>query len=82
MKIVLGTFREHIAYMSKELITELRRVNLLVYIIRDEIPDNLLSSLETKGIRSATDGPVVPKGKPRYVKGRISTLHPNTLARY
>jgi hypothetical protein len=82
MKIVMGTFRQHIVYMGKELITVLRRVNLLVYVIRDEIPGNLLSSLETKGIRSATDGLVVPKGKPKYVKGRISTLHPNTVARY
>jgi hypothetical protein len=32
--------------------------------MREEIPDNLLSSIDTKGIKSATDGLVVPSGSP------------------
>jgi hypothetical protein len=47
----------------------------------DEILDSFLSSLETNGIKSATEGLVVPRGSPRYVKGRLSTLHPNMFAR-
>jgi hypothetical protein len=41
------------------------KVSLPVYVIRDEIPDNLLSNLDTKGIKSSTDGLVVPSGIPR-----------------
>jgi hypothetical protein len=66
---------EHIVYMGKELITEFSRVSLPVYVIRDHIPDNLLSSLDTRGMRSDTNGLVVPRGRPRYVNGRDSTLH-------
>jgi hypothetical protein len=49
--------------------------------MREDIPDSLLSSLETNGIRSATLGLVVPNGRPRYVNARLSTLHPKSLAR-
>jgi hypothetical protein len=60
--MVMGTFKEHMAYIGRELMTELHRVNLPVYDIREEMPDNFLSSLDTSGIRSATDGLVVPRG--------------------
>jgi hypothetical protein len=53
------------AYIGSELMTEFSRVNLPVYDMRDEMPDNFLSSLETIGIRSVTDGLVVPRGRPR-----------------
>jgi hypothetical protein len=52
------------AYIGSELVTEFSRVNLPVYDIREEMPDNFLSSLDTSGIRSATDGLVVPRGSP------------------
>jgi hypothetical protein len=81
MKIVIGTFSEHMANIGSELITELSKVSLLVYDMRDEMPDSFLSSLDTSGIKSATEGLVVPKGKPRYVNGRLSTLHPKMFAR-
>jgi hypothetical protein len=81
MKIVIGTFKEHMANMGSELITEFSIVNLPVYDISEEIPDSFLSSLETSGMKSATDGLVVPRGSPRYVKGRLSTLQPNVFAR-
>jgi hypothetical protein len=51
-----------------------------VYDIRDEIPDSFLSILDTISIRSDTDGLVVPRGKPKYAKGRLSTLHPKIFA--
>jgi hypothetical protein len=58
------------------LIIELSNVNLPVYVIKEEIPENLLSSLELRGIRSHTTGLAVPCGRPRYVNGRLSNLHP------
>jgi hypothetical protein len=74
MKIVMGTFREHMANIGSELITELSNVSLPVYDMSDEMLDSFLSSLDTNGIKSATEGLVVPRGNPRYVKGRLSTL--------
>jgi hypothetical protein len=65
MKIVIGTLIEHIAYIGRELMTELSRVSFPVYDIKDEIPYNLLSNLLTIGISSATDGLVVSRGSPR-----------------
>jgi hypothetical protein len=42
---------------------------------------NVFSSiLDTIGIRSDTEGLVVPKGKTKYAKGRLSTLHPKIFA--
>jgi hypothetical protein len=43
----------------------LSNVSLHVYDSKEEIPDNLLSNLETKGIRSSTEGLVVPRGRPK-----------------
>jgi hypothetical protein len=51
-----------------------------VYDISDEIPESFLSILDTIGIRSDTEGLVVPNGKPKYAKGRLSTLHPKIFA--
>jgi hypothetical protein len=53
------------AYMGNELMTEFSSVNLPVYDIREDMPDNPLSSLETIGIKSAIDGLVVPRGRPK-----------------
>jgi hypothetical protein len=64
-KIVIETFREHIAYMSRELITELSSVNLYVYDISEDIPESLLSNLDTRGISLATEGLVFPRDSPR-----------------
>jgi hypothetical protein len=69
------------AYIGIAFKMVLSRVNLPVYESIEEIPDNLLSNLETKGIRSSTDGLVVPKGRPKYVKVRLSTLQQNDVAR-
>jgi hypothetical protein len=63
--MVIGIFREHMAYMGNELMIEFNKVSLPVYDIREDMPDNLLSSLETIGIKSATDGQVVPRGRPK-----------------
>jgi hypothetical protein len=78
--MVIGTLSEHMANIGRELITEFNRVSLPVYVIREEMPDSLLSNLETNGIRSLTDGLVVPRGSPKYVKGKLSTLHPKDCA--
>jgi hypothetical protein len=78
--MVIGTLKEHIANIGNDCITEFNRVSLPVYDIRDDIPDNFLSILETVGMRSATDGLVVPNGNPRYANGSVSTLHPKMLA--
>jgi hypothetical protein len=56
----------------------LSKVNLPVYESIEEIPDNLLSNLETRG--SSTDGLVVPRGRLKYVNGRHSTLQPKDVA--
>jgi hypothetical protein len=61
MKIVMGIFREHMANIGSELITELSKVILPVYDMSDEMPDSFLSSLDTNGIKSATEGLVVPQ---------------------
>jgi hypothetical protein len=63
--MVIGTLREHMANIGRELITEFSKVSLPVYVIRDEMPESLLSNLETKGIKSLTDGLVVPRGSPK-----------------
>jgi hypothetical protein len=68
------------ANIGSELITEFSKVSRPVYDVRDEMPDSFLSSLDTRGIKSATEGLVVPSGKPRHVNGRLSTLHPKMLA--
>jgi hypothetical protein len=52
---VIGTLNEHIAYMDIEF-TKFNRVSLLVYDISGDIPYNLLSSLDTSGIRYDTKG--------------------------
>jgi hypothetical protein len=39
-----------------------------------------LSTLCARYIRSSIFGLVVPIGSPRYVKGKLSVLHPKTLA--
>jgi hypothetical protein len=67
MNIVIGTFSKHMENIGSELITKLSKVSLPVYDMRDEIPDSFLSSLDTNGIKSATEGLVVPRGKPRYI---------------
>ena len=54
----------HMAYIGSEVITEFNRVSLPVYESIDEIPSSLLSNLLTIGIRSSTDGLVVPRGVP------------------
>ena len=68
------------AYMGSDAKTELSKVSLPVYDRRDEIRVNFLSNLVTTGIRSSTDGLVVPKGSPRYVNGNPSVLQPNSEA--
>jgi hypothetical protein len=42
---------------------------------------SLLSHLETRGRNSSTFGFERPRGKPRYVKGRIPIEHPKVWAR-
>jgi hypothetical protein len=53
---------------------------LPVYDIKDEILGSFLSILDTTDIRSDNEGLVVLKGKPKYAKGRLSTLHPKIFA--
>lgn len=45
------------------------------------IPHILFSTLESKGVKSVIVGLLVPKGRPRYGKGIVPTLHPTILAR-
>jgi hypothetical protein len=58
--------------MGWEFIREFSNVNLPVYVIREEIPESFLSSLDIGGINSATDGLVVPKVVPNRWKADIS----------
>jgi hypothetical protein len=61
----MGIFRQHIAKIGIALRIVFSKVSLPVYVMRDEIPDNLLLSLDTNGFKSSTDGLVVPSGSPR-----------------
>jgi hypothetical protein len=78
--MVIGIFRQHIANIGIPLSVVFSGVNLLVYVMMDEIPESLLSNLETSGIKSSTEGLVVPRGSPRYVNGKLSREHPNIAA--
>ena len=55
----------HIAYTASDVRTELTRVNLEPYGSRHVVVESLLSIEMTSGIKSATDGHVVPRGNPR-----------------
>jgi hypothetical protein len=46
----------------------------------DAIPDSLLSSLDTIGIKAITFGLVDPMGSPKYVKGIASFLQSKIFA--
>jgi hypothetical protein len=78
--MVIGIFRQHIANIGIPLSVVFSGVNLLVYVMMDEILESLLSNLETRGIKSSTEGLVVPRGSPRYVNGKLSREHPNIAA--
>jgi hypothetical protein len=82
LNIVIGILRVHMANMGIAFKVVLSNVNLPIYDSIDEIPDSVLSNLDTGGIRSSTEGLVVPKGRPKYVTGRLSTLQPKYVARF
>jgi hypothetical protein len=64
--MVIGTLKEHMAYIDIELNNEFSSVSLPVYDISDDVRDNILpNNLETSGVRSGTEGLVVPNDKPR-----------------
>ena len=50
--------------------TDFRCCSLLPWFKKQDVADNLLSILSTRGERSLIDGLVVPIGRPSYVKGR------------
>lgn len=55
-------------------------MSLPTYVIIEEMPDSLTSNLDTMGMRSSTEGLMVPIGSPRYVKGMDSFLQTKTVA--
>ena len=69
----------HSAKIMSEVITELSRVSFPPYDIMLRVAVSLLSMEQTRGMRSRTDGRVVPSGSPKYVKGIFPTVHPKIL---
>jgi hypothetical protein len=53
---MIGIFRQLIANIGIAMSVVFSRVNLPVYVMMDEIPDSLLSSLETRGMKSSIEG--------------------------
>ena len=62
--------------MGIEVSTDVSNWNLDPWLSMAELTDSLLSTLSTRGMKSMILGFVVPSGKPRYVKGNCSSLHP------
>ena len=56
---------QHIANMGNADTMAFRCVSLPEYVIMEAMPDSLVSSLDTMGIKSATLGLVDPIGSPR-----------------
>uniref|UniRef100_A0A0A8ZZJ4 Uncharacterized protein n=1 Tax=Arundo donax TaxID=35708 RepID=A0A0A8ZZJ4_ARUDO len=66
---LMGSLIEHMAYVGMEEMTELTSCNLPVYVKNMDDADRLLSILPMISVRSCTFSLVVPRGRPRYVKG-------------
>jgi hypothetical protein len=47
-----------------------------------ELADILLSILQIRGAKSLTKGLVVPRGRPKYVKGIAPREHPKTPVKW
>lgn len=67
--------------IGSDVISEFIRDSLPVYDIRDMAEVMFLFALHTRGVISCTDGLVVPRGSPKYVKGMVATLQPKRAAR-
>jgi hypothetical protein len=65
-----GSSKEHKKKVDMDDRAESTSCNLAPWDKKLDIEVNLLSNLVTIGARSFIFGFVVPKGKPRYVKGR------------
>lgn len=61
--------------------TELTICSLPACERKREVLTSLLSHLLTKGRKSSTFGLVVPRGSPKYVKGRFPVEQPKVAAR-
>lgn len=66
--------------MVRDVITEFTSDSLASYGIIDRVAVIFLSTLHTKGIRSCTEGLVIPNGRPKYVKGMEPIVHPKMSA--
>jgi hypothetical protein len=60
--------------------TEFVIYNLLAWERKREVLTSLLWHLEMRGKKSSTFGLEVPRGRPRYVKGRLPVPHPKVEA--
>jgi hypothetical protein len=77
----IGNFREHIAYVTVGVITELIISKRLEYDRKLEQALRHLSTLSINGVRFCIRGLVVPMGKPRYVKVMVVIWQPKAPAR-
>jgi hypothetical protein len=62
---VLGNLIVHMKYVGKEDRTEFTNWSLPEYDRNVELANILLSTLQTRGAKSLTNGLVVPSGKPK-----------------
>lgn len=62
------------------MITEFTKVSLDPRSSNEAAEESLRSTDATSGMRSVTDGLVVPMGKPRYVNGKVPIAQPKTSA--
>ena len=67
--------------MIRDVINEFTRESFPAYDIKDIAAMIFLSALQINGVRSCTEGQVVPKGSPRYVNGMEPTEQPKRSAR-
>ena len=62
---------EHMAYIVRDVITELTNVRFDPRSSSAAAEESLRSTEATRGMRSVTVGRVVPMGNPRYVNGMV-----------
>jgi hypothetical protein len=78
---ILGwSWIEHIVKVAMEARRELINETFPLYDISMNVAETLLSILSTKGIKSWTEGLVVPRGNPRYVNGMEAIFQPRDSA--
>ena len=78
-EISLEEFKENVQRVGVSIIHQ--SFNLAPAESKERAVDSFLSTGQTIGMSSSRVGFVVPKGRPRYVKGRDPTVQPKICAR-